>query len=138
MKITSSKFVSSVKVAYITEDDDEYKKLSKFFKMHGYAFLTNSIIFIDETSLRKDNFFKKNYLLFIESHEIAHMSLDHKSLKRNKIQEAEADYVGVLLCEDKNMNAAANVGKKYFSARNGISFSKYHEKYGESVRSQLV
>ena len=138
MKIKSSNFVSSVKIAYISEEDEKYDQLKKFFDLHGYAFITNSVIFVDVTSLKKDNFFKKNHLLFIEAHEIAHLSLSHSSTKRNKREEAEADYIGILLCKDKNMKAAAGIGKKYFSSLNGISFKQFDEKYGEELRNKIM
>ena len=137
MKIKNSKFTNSVKVIYLTESDEEYERVSKMFKIHGYAFLANSVIFIDVPSLKKDGWFKKQYLEFIESHEIAHKVLKHRDGARSSVQEAEADYLGVKLCQDKGFNAAAKVGIKHFASRNSVSFEKYDEKYGKKILNSI-
>jgi hypothetical protein len=138
MKVTKSKFDSSLKIVHVDADDEQYKKLKKLFDIHGFAFLTQSVIFLNKPELLNQNLYKSNYLTFIESHEVAHQVLKHNSLKRNPVHEAEADYLGVMLCLDKNFKSAANVGKKYFTQRNSISFEKYQNKYGEKILSKVV
>ena len=133
MKTKNSIFSNAVKVIYLQEDDEEYSKLSKMFKIHGYAFIANSYIFVDIPSLKRDGWLKKEYLQFIESHEISHKILKHKDGKRSAVQEAEADYLGVRLCQDKGFRSAAKVGIKHFKDRNRISFKEYHEKFGEKI-----
>ena len=105
MKTKNSIFSNAVKVIYLQEDDEEYSKLSKMFKIHGYAFIANSYIFVDIPSLKRDGWLKKEYLQFIESHEISHKILKHKDGKRSAVQEAEADYLGVRLCQDKGFRS---------------------------------
>ena len=127
----------SIQVVYVNEDDEKYKELSRIFAKHGYAFLVQSTIFIDETTLRTENLFDSAHLTFIESHEIAHAALKHNASGRNKMQEAEADYIGILLCKDKGYASSANIGKKYFKNRNAITYRKFDEKYGKFLRSSI-
>jgi hypothetical protein len=138
MKTFKSRFNSFIKVVYIDRTDAEYDRVKHLFDIHGYAFLTQSVIFVNKSKLEDENLFKKSYLIFIESHEVAHYVLGHDSLKRNSKHEAEADYIGIKLCEDANFTSALNVGKKYFAQRNSISFEKYHTKYGLKLVSKLV
>ena len=137
MKTKNSQFTNSVKVVYLDESDEQYEKVSKLFKIHGYAFLASSVIFMDVESLKKDGWWKKEYIRFIESHEIAHKVLKHRDGKRNKAQEAQADYLGVKLCQDKGFEAAAKVGIKYFPSRNSLSFEKYDTKYGKKILNMV-
>jgi hypothetical protein len=137
VKTKNSQFTSSVKVVYLDESDEQYEKVSKLFKIHGYAFLANSVIFMDVESLKKDGWWKKEYLRFIESHEIAHKVLKHRDGKRSKVQEAQADYLGVKLCQDKDFDAAAKVGIKHFAGRNSFSFEKYEAKYGKKILNAI-
>ena len=137
MKILKSKFDPSIQVVYINEDDERYNDLSRAFDKHGHAFLVQSTIFIDETALRSENLFDSAHLTFIESHEVAHAVLKHRSSVRNKMQEAEADYIGIMLCKKKRYSDSVKVGIKYFKSRNSISFQKFDEKYGKSLRSSI-
>ena len=138
MKVLKSKFVPSYKVVHLTEKDQQYESLKKVFDKHGYAFLAQSTIFIDESKLKRDDMFTSGHLLFIESHEIAHAVLGHSKTHRDPTQEAEADYVGILLCKDKNdNNSAIEVGKKYFEIRNGISYKDFHVKHGKKLHDKI-
>ena len=137
VKIKKSIFTPSISVVYVDDSDDEYQKLSKMFKMHGYAFIANSVIFFDVVNLKKDGWFKKEYLQFIESHEIAHKVLKHRDGPRSKRQEGEADFLGIRLCQDKGLDLAANVGIKHFADRNSIAFDVYQKKYGKKVLNSV-
>ena len=55
MKITKSKFDSSLKIVHVDADDEQYKKLKKLFDIHGFAFLTQSVIFLNKPELLNQN-----------------------------------------------------------------------------------
>jgi len=133
MKIKPSKFASSIKVVFLSEGDEKYDTLKKFFEIHGYAFVADNHIFMDVTQLKNDGYFKKEYLQFIEAHEIAHIALGHHGNYRSKQQEAEADFVGIELCRDKGFTSASKIGIKNFKSRNKIDLNKFSEKHREKL-----
>lgn len=138
MKTRNSQFISSVKLAFVETKNKEYSKLKQHFKNHGDAFLTNNVIFFDVDTLKRKGNFTKAHKDFIESHEIAHLVLGHQSLIRDKKQEAEADYIGIQLCLDKNLKKAADLGVDVFDVRNKIPYQKYSDKHGERLKNKVL
>ena len=93
MKITKSKFDSSLKIVHVDADDEQYKKLKKLFDIHGFAFLTQSVIFLNKPELLNQNIYKSNHLTFIESHEVAHQ-VAHL-MASHQLQDQKADSHGI-------------------------------------------
>jgi hypothetical protein len=135
MKYRKSKFSSKFMVLFLEHSDDAYIKLKPMFKKHGIAFKHDTNIFIDIDNLKKQGWSSKDHILFIEAHEIAHYILKHT--KSSAHIEAEADYGGITLCKQHNMNKAAKLGLQQFEPRNKISFKKFDEKYGEFLKSKF-
>ena len=135
MDSRKSKFDSSHLVVFLEEDDEQYAAMKKMFNQHGLAFKHGKTIVMDWTSIQKQGYDDDSFVTFIESHEIGHTVLGHNTTKREF--EAEADYVGVLLCGIRRFTKSVNVGKKYFKTRNGISFKKYAEKNDKRLRQKL-
>ena len=48
--------------------------------------------------------------------------------------EAEADFVGILMCQKKKFTKAAKIGISHFKKRNKVSFKDYAENHLEKVR----
>lgn len=130
-----SKFDSSHLLVFLSDDDAEYPKFKEKFNIHGHAFKHDRVIFFDVTSLKEMGYFTDKHLTFIEAHEIAHSVLKHK--KTSKYNEAEADYLAVLLCKDSKYGNSANLGIDEFKSRNKISYKKFHEKYNSSVLKKI-
>ena len=108
----------------LNKQHEKYEEFAPLFKAHGLAFLyENKYIFVDEFELDRSGY-GKDHLIFIESHEIAHLRLQHNN-QRGRDIEAEADFVGVLMCRKKNFIKSAKIGVSYFKKRNGVSFEKY-------------
>lgn len=127
MEYRKSKFDNSVIVIFLEKEDEKYDSFSKKFKQHGYAFIHDKTIIIDLTTLKKLGYADKDHLIFIESHEISHKILNHKSVQRKT--ETEADYLGILLCLENGYKKSAKIGIENFKSRNNISFEKYDAKY---------
>lgn len=123
MKYRKSKFDNSVIVIYLEEGDERYNDLKNQFEEHGYAFINGNTIIVDYTTLKRLGYGSKEHLIFIESHEISHKILNHKSVKQET--ETEADYLGILICLEHNLRKSAEIGIKNFKSRNNISFKKY-------------
>ena len=67
-----------------------------------------------------------------------HIILNH-SKQFSKEQEAEADYVGILLCKKHNEKKALKLGIENFKSRNNLSFKKYHSKnYRNIINNTLI
>ncbi len=135
MDSRKSKFDSSHLVVFVEEGDEQYNKLKPMFRKHGLGFKHGKTIVLDLTTLKKEGYADDHHITFIEAHELGHALLDH-SVTRKEF-EAEADYVGILLCENRNFKKSVAIGKKYFKQRNGISFEKYAEKHDKRIRSVL-
>ena len=127
MKYKKSKFDNSVIVIFLEKGDEKYEAFSEKFKKHGYAFIHEKTIIVDFTTLKKLGYADKDHLTFIESHEISHKILNHKSVQRRT--ETEADYLGILLCLEKGYKKSAKIGIENFKSRNNISFEKYDTKH---------
>ena len=135
MDSRKSKFDSSHLVVFVEEGDAQYDSLKPMFKKHGLGFKHDKTIVLDLTTLKKEGYADDAHITFIEAHELGHSVMGHSATKRQF--EAEADYVGILLCENRNFKKSVAVGKKYFKQRNGISFEKYAEKHDNRIRSVL-
>ena len=135
MESRKSYFDSRLLVVFLTEDDGEYAKFSKYFRKLGLGFLWNDKIFIDVTMIENEGF-TEDHMIFIESHEVAHSWLKHPS-KQDKENEASADYVGILLCMKKGYRDAAKIGIRHFRGRNGVDFKKYDKQYGDEYRKLI-
>tara|TARA_A200000113_G_C8816371_1_gene338945 strand:+ start:288 stop:710 length:423 start_codon:yes stop_codon:yes gene_type:complete len=138
MKTRNSQFISSVKLAFVEQTDEVYDKLKQHFENHGDAFLINKVIFFDVNTLKRKKQFTKAHRDFIESHEVAHIVLKHQSLVRDKKQEAEADYIGIQLCIDKNLNKSAELGINSFQSRNNIPYNKYNKNHGIRLKNKVL
>ena len=136
MKTTKSDFNSSHVIVKLDTSDEKYSIVKPYFDKHGLAFKRDNVIFFDMPRLKSQGYDDKVHLTFIEAHEIAHSVLKHT--KSSRKVEAEADFLAILLCQDSNFVRSANLGKKYFNKRNGISFSKYEKIHGEDVLSRLT
>jgi hypothetical protein len=135
MESRKSYFDSRLTVVFLSERDAEYSKFTKHFKKLGLGFLWNNKIFIDVTRIENEGY-TNDHMIFIESHEVSHSWLKHPS-KFDKKNEAEADFLGVLLCMKKGYKPAAKVGIRHFRERNGIDFKKYDKKYGDEYRNMI-
>jgi hypothetical protein len=122
-----SRFDNTILVVLLDENNEKYEAFAPLFKAHGLAFLyENKYIFVDQAELDRSGY-GKQHLIFIESHEIAHFRLQHNN-QRGRDVEAEADFVGILMCMKRNFKKSAKLGMSYFKKRNGISFEDYSEK----------
>jgi hypothetical protein len=123
-------------VVFLSESDAEYSKFTKHFKKLGLGFLWNNKIFIDVTRIENEGY-NNDHMIFIEAHEVAHSWLKHPS-KLDKKNEAEADFLGILICAKKGYKRPAKIGVEYFRSRNGIDFRKYDKKYGDKFRELVT
>lgn len=122
-----SKFDKKTRVYLVDESFSGYDALKSKFKIHGLGFAVSEskVIFIDLEQIAKENL-TEHHITFIESHEIAHINLNHDK-NFDKDQESEADYVGILLCKKHKETSAMKIGISNFMNRNKISFKKYHK-----------
>lgn len=129
----TSKFDKKTKVYLVDNTFSGYETLKDKFETHGLGFAIpeKKSVFIDLDKVASDNL-TNHHVTFIESHEVAHINLKH-SKSFNKNQEAEADYVGILMCKKLKEKSAMKVGIKNFSSRNGFSFEKYHSKKYKNI-----
>ena len=135
MNVRKSKFDTSHTCIFLTDEDEKYADLKPAFKKHGLAFKKDRFIFFDETELRNTGYFNKDYITFIEAHEIAHTVLKHRQTSRHV--EAEADFLAVLLCKDGNYTKSVKIGIREFKDRNGIAFDMFSKKYKDSVLKKV-
>tara|TARA_B100002019_G_scaffold189242_1_gene163504 strand:+ start:2389 stop:2823 length:435 start_codon:yes stop_codon:yes gene_type:complete len=134
-----SKFDKKTNVYLVDNTFHGYETLKDKFKTHGLGFAIpeKKSVFIDLEKIANDNL-TDHHITFIESHEIAHIKLKHSN-NFSKEQEAEADYVGVLLCKKHKENSAMNIGIKNFKSRNKISFEIYHtENYNKIIKTLKI
>lgn len=133
-----SKFDNRILVVLLSKDNEKYNDFKPMFNDHGLAFLfDNKYIFVDVEALNKKNY-GKDHLTFIESHEIAHLKLNHLKNPSREV-EAEADFFGILLCKFKKFNKAAKIGVSYFKERNKISFEKYKKNnYSKFKKNKII
>lgn len=134
----TSKFDKKTKVYLVDITFPGYTTLKDKFETHGLGFAIPEkySVFIDLEKIANDNL-TQHHITFIESHEVAHIKLKH-SKSFNKEQEAEADYVGILMCKKLKEAAAMKIGIENFYSRNRISFKKYHSKnYKNYIKSNL-
>ena len=135
MKIKKSKFDPSHILVYLQDDDEKYIEFKDKFKKHGLAFKHDRYIFFDVPELKKQGYFTDDYLTFIEAHEVAHSVLKHK--QTSKYNEAEADYLAVLLSVDSGNTKSSKLGRREFKSRNGLSFDKFEQKHKENVLKKI-
>lgn len=135
MKTQKSKFDSSHVLIFLEETDPEYNSFKEKFNKHGLAFKHERFIFFDVPRLKKNGYFNGVHLRFIEAHEIAHSVLKH--IKSTKYNEAEADYLAVLLCKDTGYLKSSKLGVQEFKSRNKISYQQFHKKYKEIVLKKV-
>ena len=135
MNSRKSKFDSSHLVVFVEDGDEKYDALVPMFRKHGLAFKHGKTIVMDMTTLRAKGYDDDAHMTFIEAHELGHSVLGHNATKREF--EAEADYIGILLCGARNYTKSEKLGKKYFRARNGISFEKYAKQNDGELRRRL-
>ncbi len=130
----TSKIDPKFNIFIVTPEDEEYEQFKEVFKTHGLAYtdLNSKIIIIDGEALDRQKYDSMELLHFIISHEIAHHKLKHRG-EYNKRQEAEADLLGIKLCQKYNYNASAKIGIKEFKNRNGISLEAAEELYGNRL-----
>ena len=133
MDSRKSYFDSRITVVFLAQDDAEYSRFSQYFKRLGLGFLFKDKVFIDITRIENEGY-TTDHMVFIEAHEVAHFWLKHPP-KRDPKNEAEADFVGILLCMKKGHRKPAKIGIQHFRARNGVDFRKYDAKYGDKLRS---
>ena len=135
MESRKSKFDSSHLVVFIETGSEQYDKLKPMFKKHGLAFSHGKTIVMDLTTLKKEGYADDAHITFIESHELGHSIMTHTATSREA--EAEADYVGILLCHNRKFKKSVAIGKKYFKQRNGIAFEKYASENDKRIRARL-
>ena len=135
METKKSKFDPSHTLIFLQKADKEYAKLKSKFSEHGLAFTHNRYVFFDVPELKRQGYYTKEHLTFIEAHEVAHAVLYHT--KTSKYNEAEADFLAVLLCNDAGFKKSARLGKSEFSSRNGMSYVTFQKKYQESVLKKI-
>lgn len=131
----TSKFDKKTKVYLVDDTFSGYETLKSKFETHGLGFAVpeKKTVFIDLEAVASDNL-TNHHITFIESHEVAHINLKH-SKSFSKQQEAEADYVGILMCKKLKENSAMKIGIENFQSRNGISFKKYHSLHYKNVKN---
>ena len=107
----TSKFDKKTIVYLVDDTFTGYKSLKDKFKIHGLGFAIpeKKSVFIDLEKVASKNL-THHHITFIESHEIAHIILNHPK-QFSKEQEAEADYVGILLCKKHNEKKAEKSSK---------------------------
>lgn len=135
MESRKSKFDSSHLVVFVEEGSEQYDKLKPMFRKHGLAFKHKKTIVMDLTTLKKEGYADDAHVTFIESHELAHSLMAHSTTRREF--EAEADYVGILLCDNRKFKKSVAVGKNFFKQRNGIAFKKYATENDKRIRARL-
>jgi len=135
VKVQKSKFDPSHVLVYLNGDDQKYIELKDKFEKHGLAFKHDRYVFFDVPELKRQGYFTNEYLTFIEAHEVAHSVLKHT--KTSKYNEAEADYLAVLLCVDSGNKKSAKLGIQEFKSRNGIPFVDFEKKYKQSVLKKI-
>tara|TARA_B100001093_G_C26090638_1_gene702615 strand:+ start:134 stop:547 length:414 start_codon:yes stop_codon:yes gene_type:complete len=135
VKIRKSKFDNTHTCIFLSDEDEKYASLKPSFKKHGLAFKKDKYIFFDKTELEKKGYFKKSYIYFIEAHEVAHSELGH--VQSTPLVEAEADFLAVLLCKEKNLKNSAKIGISQFKNRHKIDFENFSKKYKESVLKKI-
>ena len=118
MESRKSYFDSRLTVVFLAQDDPEYSKFARHFKRLGLGFLFKDKVFIDITRIENEGY-TVDHMIFIEAHEVAHSRLKHPA-KRIPKNEAEADFLGILLCMKKGYRQPAKIGIQHFRARNGI------------------
>jgi hypothetical protein len=129
----NSRFDKRVLVVFLSEGHERYEEFAPLFKTHGLAFLyERKYIFMDYTSIKKHGY-GKDHITFIESHEIAHMKMKHNDQRSPKF-EAEADFIGILMCQKKKLVKSAKIGISYFKKRNKISFKEYAENHLDKIK----
>ncbi len=133
----TSKFDKKSKVYLVDNTFPGYDTLKSKFETHGLGFAIpeKKSVFIDLEEVANDNL-TNHHITFIESHEVAHINLKHSG-SFNKQQEAEADYVGILLCKKLKEKQAVKIGIENFRSRNGVSFKKYHSNNYKNVKNIL-
>ena len=133
----TSKFDKKTKVYLVDNTFSGYTTLKDKFETHGLGFAVpeKKSVFIDLEKIANDNL-TQHHITFIESHEVAHIKLKH-SKSFNKDQEAEADYLGILMCKKLKELSAMKIGIENFYSRNKISFKKFHEKHSEHFSSKI-
>ena len=133
----NSKFDKRILVILMTEDNERYDEFVPLFKEHGLAFLhERKYVFMDYTTIKKSGY-GKAHMTFIESHEVAHMKMKHNDQMNPKF-EAEADFVGVLMCQKKKFTNAAKIGISHFKKRNKVSFKDYAENHLKKIRKNRL
>jgi len=135
VNIKKSKFDSNHTLIFLDKEDEKYSELLPAFKKHGLAFKHGNFIFFDVPSLKKNGYFGKTHLTFIEAHEIAHSVLGHT--KSTRYNEAEADFLATLLCRKRNYKKSEELGIDEFYARNNIKYSDFSNKYKEKILSKI-
>lgn len=135
MKTRKSKFDSKHLLIFFEESDEKYKDFEKIFQKHGLAFKHGNNIFFDMPQLRKEKKHTNEYIVFIEAHEIAHSILGHT--KSSSYVEAEADYLAIILCEEKKFMKSRKIGISNFESRNKISYDKFKKKYEKSILKKI-
>lgn len=135
MEIRASKFLTSMMCIFLDEDDEQYTRLKPAFKKHGWAFKHDKNIFFDVPTLRKNNIYDTDTILFMEAHEVSHFIFKHK--KTSIQNEAEADYGGIILCKSKKLTMSYKTGLRNFKERNNVTFKEFQKKYGTRLNKYL-
>ena len=136
MKEIKNKFKTHHICIGVRRDDKIYDSVVSKFNKHGFAFMReDKVIFFDVDRLKDNGYYNDTVLTFIQAHEIAHSVLKHT--KYNPHVEAEADYLGILLCKDSGYNKSAKLGQSEFRTRNKISFEKFEKKYKTDILKRL-
>lgn len=135
MKVKKSKFDSSHLCVYLDSSDSEYQEFKPKFDKHGLAFKHERYIFFDVTELKKKKYFNNVHLTFIEAHEIAHTVLNHK--KTSRYNEAEADFLAILLCQDGGFGKSEKLGISEFKNRNNIEYDMFSKKYKKDILKKI-
>ena len=136
MREIKNKFKTHHVCIGVKQEDKLYNSITSEFKKHGFAFMRDDkVIFFDIDRLKERGYYNDTVITFIQAHEIAHSVLKHK--KYNPQVEAEADYLGILLCKDGGYTKSAKLGQSEFRKRNKISFEKFEKQNKIYILKQL-
>ena len=119
----NSEFLPEITIAVVFGDNPQYEQLIPMFEEYGYGFMVpnKNLVVIDGENILEN--FNVDILKFIESHEIAHVILNHDG-PRSSEDELDADLGAYLLLKEKGYTNSIKSLLKNFKQRHGIKFDE--------------
>jgi len=128
-----SEFLNDVTVVVVFNDDPLYSQVKPMFDQYGFGFVVpeQSLMIIDgDILVGEPN--GNDILKFIESHEVSHILLGHKT--GDEKEEIEADLGAYLLLKDKGFDKSVELLINSFKSRHGVDFN---EEMLEDIESRI-